>query len=179
MATAISKQDPVRILSCAIYGVTTIGIYIISTLYHGSRGEKKDMFRRLDYIGIYLKIAGNYTPYMILAIGGLKGFTVLASVWALAAIGILQEFALRSKHRTISNLIYLSMSALAIPVLQQLATAVHTWGFALIMLGFLSYAIGFVVWLNDHKIPHGHGIWHLFVIGGSTCQYLCLWLYVV
>jgi hemolysin III len=179
MYTAISKGDNTRILSCAIYGVTTIGIYIISTLYHGVSGPKKDVLRKLDYIGIYLKIAGNYTPYMILAIGGIQGYTILVSVWLLAGLGILQEVALRSKKRTLSNLIYIIMSARALPVLKNLATSVAPMGFALIMLGFLSYAIGFYFFINDEKIRHGHGIWHLFVIGGSTCQYLCLWLYVV
>jgi hemolysin III len=179
MSTAISKGDPTRILSCAIYGVTTIGIYIISTLYHGSSGPKKDVLRKLDYIGIYLKIAGNYTPYMILAIGGIQGYTILVSVWLLAGLGILQEVALRSKNRSLSTLIYVIMTALALPVLKNLATAISPVGFALLMTGFLSYAIGFYFFLNDEKIRHGHGIWHLFVIGGSTCQYLCLLIYVV
>ncbi len=179
MNSAIAKNDPVRIYSCLIYGISTIGIYFISTVYHWSREPHKEFFRTLDYVGIYLKIAGNYTPYAILAIGGMKGWAIMVAVWSLALTGIIQEVTLRSKKRKCSNVIYFLMSASVLPVIHQLYSAVPILGFGLIMLGFLSYFIGFFVWLNDHRIPHGHGIWHLLVIGGSTCQFLTLWLFVV
>jgi hemolysin III len=179
MMNAFMKHDVSRLVTCTIYGLSTIGIYAMSTLYHSSFGIKKNLYRKLDYMGIYLKIAGNYTPYAILAIQGKQGWSVLAAVWIFAIIGITQEIIFESKRRWLSNVIYLVMSACVVPVLHVLMKAVPLYGFALIMLGFLSYLVGFYFFLNDEKIKHGHGIWHLFVMGGSFCQYLCLLIYIV
>ncbi len=178
MYLAVVRHDIPRIITFTIYGISTVLIYIISVLYHSAQGEQKRMFQRLDYIGIYFKIAGNYTPYMILAISGMAGYSILLVVWALALIGIYLEVFRRPKSATLRNILYVTMSATVIPVLSQLYHAVSLWGFALIMFGFLAYAVGFVFFLFDEKIKHGHGIWHMFVITGSMCQYLCLLMYV-
>lgn len=177
--TAIVKADFSRIVTCIIYGISTVGIFALSVLYHSARQDKKEFFRKLDHIGIYFKIAGNYTPYMILAVNGLAGWSVLTVVWSLAIVGIFYDIFVKSKTRFIQNCIYVAMSATVIPVIQRLLMSVGIMGFGLVMLGFLFYAIGFLVFLHDEKIKHGHAIWHLLVIGGSASQFLCLWLYIV
>lgn len=176
---AMSKHDMTRVITCMIYGASTVGIYAISTLYHATQGPKKIFLRRLDHIGIYFKIAGNFTPYMILAIQGRIGWTILATVWILAIVGIFIEIYIQPKTRLVPNLIYFTMCCTLLPIINVLAHSVPLYGFGLIMLGFLSLAIGFYFFQNDEKILHGHGIWHMFVIGGSVCHYLCLLLYVV
>jgi len=179
ISTAIAKDDLARIVTCLVYGASTIGIYVLSVLYHGSFGERKNLFRRLDYIGIYFKIAGSYTPYAILAIRGVEGWSVLATVWLLAVIGVYNEIFIQARTRWFANFIYLVMAATVLPVIHRLFMAIPQQGFALIMLGFISYAIGFWFFLHDDKIKHGHGIWHMLVIGGSACHYLCLQMYVI
>lgn len=179
MHTALVKADYPRIVTCLIYGISTVGIFTLSVLYHSARQDRKAFFRKLDHIGIYLKIAGNYTPYMILAVNGLAGWSVLTVVWSLAIVGIFYDVFVKSKTRFIQNCIYVTMSATVLPVIQRLMSNVPFEGFGLVMLGFLLYAIGFLVFLYDEKIKHGHAIWHLFVIGASTCQFLCLFMYIV
>ncbi|HWU44519.1 MAG TPA: hemolysin III family protein [Bdellovibrio sp.] len=179
MCTAMAKHDMLREITCAIYSLSTLGIYAISTLYHGSVGPRKDILRKMDYIGIYFKIAGNYTPFMILAIQGLRGWAVVVAIWSFAVGGILMELYLPLKSRFLPNIVYLIMSSMVLFVIHVLVQTVAPEGFALIMLGFLSYAVGFYFFLNDERIPHGHGIWHMFVIGGSLCQYLCLLMFIV
>jgi hemolysin III len=71
------------------------------------------------------------------------------------------------------------MALAVLPVLKNLVDALPIQGFALIMAGYISYAVGFYFYLNDNRIKHGHGIWHIGVIGGTLFQYLCLVLYVV
>ncbi|WP_413288947.1 PAQR family membrane homeostasis protein TrhA [Bdellovibrio sp. HCB337] len=176
---AISKNDFVEIAAVIVYAVTTVGLYLASTLYHGSQGNIKNLLRRLDYIGIYLKIAGNYTPFMIILLRGSAGWATLAVVWALAFVGIVHEFSLGKKTRRYSLIIYGIMSLAVLPVLKNLIDALPPAGFGLIMAGYISYAIGFYFYLNDHKIKHGHGLWHIGVIGGTLFQYLCLVIYVV
>ncbi len=174
---AASKQDSWKIFTFTIYGITTVGLYCISTIYHGSSREKKDFYRKLDYIGIYLKIAGNYTPFALLALRGTTGWIVLATVWSLAVFGILREIIKEPKQRSLSLTIYGVMSITVLPVLKELMDAIPPAGFALIMTGFVSYAVGVYFFFNDEKLKHGHGIWHICVMGGTFCQYLCLLMY--
>ncbi|WP_413582254.1 PAQR family membrane homeostasis protein TrhA [Bdellovibrio sp. HCB288] len=178
MHTAFVRQDIPRIITFTIYGVSTVLIYVLSVLYHSAQGEQKRTFQKLDYIGIYFKIAGNYTPYMILAISGVAGYSVLLVVWGLALLGIYLEVFRKPKGATLRNILYVTMSASVIPVLTDLYQAVSMWGFTLIMVGFLAYVIGFIFFLFDEKIKHGHGIWHMFVITGSMCQLICLLMFV-
>lgn len=175
---AISKNDLLEIIAFSIYAITTVGLYSASTLYHGSNGAIKNLLRRLDYIGIYLKIAGNYTPFMILLLRGSGGWVVLSAVWLLAAIGIVHEFNLGKKTRRYSMIIYGVMTLAVLPVTKHLVDALPPQGFALILAGFASYGVGFYFYINDERIKHGHGLWHLGVIGGTLFQYLCLLMYV-
>jgi len=176
---AAEKHNLLELLSVAVYAVTTVGLYSASTLYHGSQGLLKDLFRRMDYIGIYLKIAGNMTPFMIILLRGTTGWAILAVTWTLALIGIFHEFNLGKKTRRYSLIIYGVMNLAVLPVLKNLVDSLPPQGFALIVAGYISYAIGFYFFLNDERIKHGHGIWHIGVIGGTLFQYLCLVLYVV
>jgi hemolysin III len=176
---ASEKHSMVELLSVAIYAITTVGLYSASTLYHSSHGSIKDLFRRMDYIGIYLKIAGNMTPFMIILMRGIAGWATLTVIWSLALIGIIHEFNLGKHTRRYSLIIYGVMTLAVLPVLKNLVDALPIQGFALIMAGYISYALGFYFYLNDDRIKHGHGFWHLGVIGGTLFQYLCLILYVV
>lgn len=176
---ASSRHDMLEIIAVAVYAVTTVGLYCASTLYHGARGPIKDLLRRLDYIGIYLKIAGNMTPFMLILLRGAVGKVTLAVIWSLALIGIIHEFNLGKKTRRYSMIIYGVMTLTVLPVLKNLIDSLPPAGFALIAAGYLSYAIGFYFYLNDTRIKHGHGLWHIGVIGGTLFQYLCLVIYVV
>ncbi len=175
---AYAKQDSWRLFSFGIYAVTTVGLYFISTLYHSARRDQKDFYRRLDYIGIYLKIAGSYTPYAILALRGPLGWAILGVVWVLAVFGILWETLIAPKNRTLSLTLYGTMGLTALPVLKQLMDAIPTTGFIMVILGFICYAIGVFFFFNDERIKHGHGLWHLFVMSGASLQYLCILLYL-
>lgn len=176
---ASEKHNMAELLSVAVYAITTVGLYSASTLYHSADGSIKDLYRRMDYIGIYLKIAGNMTPFMIILMRGLSGWLILALIWGLALVGIFHEFNLGKKTRRYSMIIYGVMSLSILPVLKNLVDALPPTGFALIMAGYISYAIGFYFYLNDERIKHGHGLWHIGVIGGTLFQYLCLVMYVV
>lgn len=176
---AVSKNDLLEVFAVLIYAVTTVGLYSASTLYHGSQGQIKNLLRRLDYIGIYLKIAGNYTPFLIILLRGTVGWIALAAVWSLALVGIIHEFNLGKKTRRYSMIIYCTMSMTVLPIVKNLIDALPLAGIGLIAAGYLSYAIGFYFYMNDHRIKHGHGLWHIGVIGGTLFQYLCLAIYVV
>lgn len=176
LGLAATQHDTWKIFSFGVYAVCTVGLYCISTIYHGTRGEKKKLFRRLDYIGIYLKIAGGYTPYALLALRGTLGWVILGIVWSLAVVGIFWEL-LNPKNRLPSLLLYSTMAVTIFPFIKYLMDAIPPMGFAMIIAGFISYGIGMFFFLNDEKIKHGHGVWHVCVMGGTALQYLCLLIY--
>ena len=171
--------DPWKIVSVSVFGATLVLLYSASTLYHSLRGRAKVILRKLDHLSIYLLIAGTYTPFCLVTLRGAWGWTLFGIVWGLAIIGMLQEIRPRSEARIMSLVIYAVMGWVIIvavkPLLDQLATA----GFVWLAVGGALYTIGIVFYVFDSRFRHWHGIWHLFVIGGSLAHYIAIAFYVL
>lgn len=178
LTSAAAKSDAWRFLIFSIYGLSTFGLYMSSALYHSSRGPLRPLFRKFDHVGIYFKIAGNYTPFCILVLPHPWGWFLFSCVWALAFLGIAQEILVGSKTRLYSMIIYSIMSVSMAAFLKPLFAALPTPGILLIMAGFTSYAIGTYFFFNEDRYKYGHQIWHMGVVGGSVLQYLCLLFYI-
>ena len=179
IAMAVATGDPWRIASVVVFGATLVLLYSASTLYHSLRGRAKIILRKLDHLSIYLLIAGTYTPFCLVTLRGPWGWSLFGVVWALALIGMLQEIKPRSEARIMSLVIYAVMGWVIIvavkPLLDQLATA----GFVWLAVGGALYTIGIVFYAFDSRFRHWHGIWHLFVIGGSLAHYIAIAFYVL
>lgn len=171
--------DPWKIVSVSVYGCTLFLLFLTSTLYHSFKGRAKRIWCTLDHCVIYLLIAGSYTPFALVSLRGAWGWTLLGTVWALAIFGIVQEACLAQGKRILSLLIYVVMGWLvviaAIPLLRSLTPA----GFAWLAAGGVIYTVGIVFYANDERWRHAHGIWHLFVLGGSACHFVTVLYYVV
>jgi hemolysin III len=178
LVTAIHSGDGWKITSFAVYGVTLVALYLFSTLYHGLSGRSKRIFRKLDHTSIYVLIAGTYTPFALVSLRGLTGYVLLGIVWALAAAGILQEFLLTRRIRALSVSLYLLMGWLALAVFLPLLRAIGPAGMTLLVAGGLLYTIGVFFYLVDEKYAHSHGVFHLFVLGGSILHFLVVLLFV-
>ncbi len=171
--------DPWKIVSVSIYGTMLLALYISSTLYHSLRGRAKDVLRKFDHCAIYLLIAGSYTPFMLVSLRGAWGWSLFGAVWGLALLGIAQEIWLAKGARIISLLIYVAMGWLALIAIVPLISALTWSGFAWLAAGGLFYTVGIIFYALDGKIRHGHGLWHLFVLGGSACHFFAILFYVV
>jgi hemolysin III len=172
------QGDPWKIVSLSIYGTTLFMLYTLSSLYHSLRGPAKAIFRKLDHYAIYFLIAGTYTPITLVTLRGALGWTLFGIIWGLAIIGVAIDSLSRQKHRIPQVIIYLLMGWLALIALESLTTLLPTTGFVLLLVGGLCYTAGIVFFAFDSKVRHFHGIWHLFVLAGSTCHYLTMLLYV-
>ncbi len=168
-----------KIVAFSIYGGMMIFLYLTSTVYHWTKGPWKNFFRQLDYISIYLMIAGCYTPFALVVLTGVWRWTIFGVVWGLALLGILQEIIIGKKTRILSLVIYVLMGWLIVvatgPMLENMP---HT-GIWWLALGGLFYTGGIGVFVFDEKIKHGHGIWHLFVLAGTVCHFACMIGYVI
>ena len=178
IAQATTKGDPWKILSFSIYGASLVLLYLVSTLYHSTRGRTKEFFRKLDYIAIYLLIAGSYTPFALVTLDTLWGRPLLAAVWALAIVGILQEIFVARGARVTSLAIYFFMGWIGIVAFEPLAASLTFDGLKLLLTSGAIYTAGVFFYLFDERYPHYHGIWHLFVIGGSACHFATLLRFV-
>ncbi|MFZ1625861.1 MAG: hemolysin III family protein [Gammaproteobacteria bacterium] len=171
--------DPWKIVSFSIYGAMLVALYVFSTVYHSVRGRAKDILRKLDHCAIYMLIAGTYTPFALVSLRGSWGWWLLGIVWSLALIGIVQELWLGNRTRVLSLILYVLMGWLALVAVVPLWHALTPPGFAWLLAGGALYTGGLVFYATDHRLRHGHGVWHLFVVGGSGCHFYTILSYVV
>ena len=179
VAMAAATGDPWRIVSVAVFGSTLILLYGASTLYHSLRGRAKLILRKLDHLSIYLLIAGTYTPFCLITLRGAWGWSLFGVVWGLAIVGMLQEIKPRSEARLMSLLIYAVMGWVVIVAVRPLLDHLALAGFVWLACGGALYTIGIVFYAFDSRFRHWHGIWHLFVIGGSLAHYIAVAFYVI
>jgi hemolysin III len=170
--------DPWKIVSFSIYGAMLVALYGFSTLYHSVRGRAKDILRKFDHCSIYLLIAGSYTPFALVSLRGPWGWSLLGAVWGLGLVGILQEIWFAKGARVLSLVIYVLMGWLALVAVEPLWQALTPAGFAWLVAGGVFYTVGIIFYATDHKVRHGHGLWHLFVLAGSICHFFTVLLYV-
>lgn len=171
--------DAWKLVSVSIYGATLVLLYSFSTLYHSFRGRAKDILRALDHQGIYLLIAGTYTPFCLVSLRGAWGWSLLAVVWGLALVGGLQELWQASGTRRLSLIIYLVMGWAVVVAMPPLIEALGMQGFIWVAAGGLLYTVGIVFFVLDSRLRHAHGVWHLFVIAGSAAHYFAIYSYVL
>lgn len=176
---AMIGGDPWKLTSVIIYGVTLILLYSFSTLYHSVRGPAKSILQKLDHHSIYLLIAGSYTPFCLVTLRHSWGWPLLAVIWSLGILGSLLELRPQNEARIFSVVIYVVMGWAALAAIVPLMNALGSEGFAWLAAGGLLYTVGIIFFVLDTRVKHGHGIWHLFVLGGSSAHYFAILHYVL
>lgn len=172
------EGDPWRVVSFSLYGSTLVILYLVSTLYHSVRGRAKAILQKCDHSAIYLLIAGSYTPFALVTLRGAWGWTLFGLSWGLALFGIVQELTLGRRTRLLSMILYVLMGWMVLVAIRPLVMSLALPGLFWLALGGVFYSVGIYWFINDEKIRHGHGIWHLFVLAGSVCQFVCVMFYV-
>ncbi|MCH4872535.1 MULTISPECIES: PAQR family membrane homeostasis protein TrhA [Pseudomonas] len=179
LVMAALDGSPQKIISVAIYGVTLVLLYTVSTVYHSVRGRSKVIMQKCDHLSIYLLIAGSYTPFCLVTLHGPWGWTLFGIVWGMAVIGMLQEIKPRSEARILSIVIYALMGWIVLVAVKPLLAALGTAGFVWLAAGGVMYTVGIIFFALDHRLRHAHGIWHLFVIAGSLLHFVAIAHYVI
>ncbi|MBL8286403.1 MAG: hemolysin III family protein [Rubrivivax sp.] len=179
VTSAAREGDPWKVVGASIFGATLVLLYAVSTLYHSLRGRAKAVLRKLDHCAIYLLIAGTYTPFVLVTLRGPWGWSIFGVVWGLAVLGIVQELTLARGRRWLSLAIYIAMGWLGLVAAVPLWTGLTPAGFAWLAAGGVIYTLGVAFFLLDERWPLMHGVWHLFVLGGSASHFVTVLLFVV
>jgi hemolysin III len=174
VVVAAQGGDPWEVVGVSIFGTTLILLYLASTMYHAVQSPMvKARLKVLDHSAIYLLIAGTYTPFMIGVLRGGWGWSMFGVIWGLAAAGVVFKLFLTGKFPRLSTVIYVLMGWLvliaAVPMFKLMNPATLAW----LIAGGVTYTAG-TLFYHNQRIPQAHAIWHLFVLGGSSCHALAV-----
>ena len=172
------------VVSGAIYGVTMVILYTMSSIYHGLNPKRKakKVFQVLDHCSIYLLIAGSYTPFALCTLREYStalGWTIFGVIWFVAILGIILNSIDIKKFRVFSMICYLVMGWCIVFKINLLPEFLGTAGFVLLLLGGLAYTIGAILYGLGKKHKYMHSVFHLFILLGSLLQFFTILLYVM
>jgi len=179
LAIAVLRGEVLSIVAVIIYGLSLVTLYGASTVYHSTTSPT--MKRRMqvaDHCGIYLLIAGTYTPFGMIVLKGPLGQWLLIALWSLAFAGVIAKLILHDRFPAISVVSYLVMGWLGVVAVRPLFEAIGMAPLILVIAGGVAYSLGvvFFAWIS---IRHHHAIFHVFVLAGSILHYLAIVLYVL
>jgi len=167
-----------EVVAYSIYGTSLIMLFLASTLYHSfSFSNYKELFQKIDHASIYLLIAGTYTPYLMITVGGAVGYIFLGIVWIAALAGVIFEVVWTNRFPKLSTYLYLIMGWMGVFLIYPLYQSLQMNGILLLFLGGLSYSVGTIFYKMKH-LDWMHVIWHLFVAAGAIFMYFSIYLYV-
>lgn len=167
------------LFSALFYGTSLVLLYTFSSIYHGLRHEKaKRVFNILDHCGIYLLIAGTYTPVLLISIGGTVGWIFFGIQWGMALIGIILKIFYTGKYRLISTLMYAFMGWIIIFKIELVKELLPAPAFWLLAAGGFAYTVGIIFYIIDYRMKLAHFIWHLFVMAGSILHFIMMVKYI-
>jgi len=177
ISEAMRKGSAAFLAGAIVFAGTVLALYLGSTLYHAlPSGRAKRVFRVIDHCAIYLLIAGTYTPFTLGVLFGAWGWSLLALVWSLAAIGITLEVRGGRRHPAWSLALYLGMGWLVVVAIQPLSLHLPAAGLIWLVAGGLAYTAG-VLFYTARGLRFGHLFWHLFVLAGTFCHFTAVRYY--
>jgi hemolysin III len=170
--SALHRGQVLDGVGAAAFGVTMVGLYFVSTLYHAVPASAwKDRLGRLDHAWIYLFIAGSYMPFLLGLLRGAWGWSLFGVVWTVALVGVVAKLRDRLSHPLLSTALYLAMGWLVLVAAAPLVARMSAAGLAWLVAGGLCYTAGAGVYLFDSRMRYAHLVWHLFVMAGSMCHF--------
>lgn len=178
MTKAIEKGNIWMMISFPIFGISLILLYLASTLYHSAKDpSKRFKLKIFDHAAIYVLIAGSYTPFTLVSLNGETGWFIFSIVWILAFTGIILKLFFTGRFKVLSTAMYVLMGWLIIFYFKELTANLNSDGVFYLIIGGVFYTIGAVLY-SIKKIKFNHAIFHVFVLGGSFCHFLSVYLYI-
>ncbi len=180
MVTLAAMRGGVLVVACtAVFGAALVFTYVASAGYHACRdARRRRRMRVLDHASIYLLIAGTYTPFLLVNLGGAWGWSLFGTVWAIAAAGLVLKLFFTGRLEFLSIALYIGMGWIGIVGIVPLLAALPPGAFGFMLSGGLFYTAGVLFYAWD-AMPFNHAVWHLFVMAGSAIHVAAVLLFVV
>jgi len=182
----LSLGRPLHLAAFAVYGVTLVGLFLASTLYHSLDADTQGLRRLLmmDQVAIYLVIAGTYTPICLVSLRGAWGWSLLAVVWSIALVGVTLRVGWRAAPPWFCVALYLVLGWLCVVALEPITRALPAAAIGWLLLGGLAYTVGVVIVATRRPrlwpgLFSWHELWHVFVLAGSACHFVMMAQYVL
>lgn len=175
---ALATGSTLILLSFGLFGLSLVILYGVSTLYHSAQHPLlRSRLRIADHASIYVLIAGSYTPFSLVVLQGVIGWSIFAASWSMALTGIILKLFFTGRYRLLSTLLYVFMGWIILfaimPLIERLPAAGLYWAVA----GGIAYTLGAVMY-SIRLLPLNHAIFHLFVLMGSSCHFVAVYFYV-
>jgi len=179
ISTAVHHGGFGRVLGAGVFSVSCMFLYLSSTLLHWLSSERaKKFFERLDHAGIFLLIAGTYTPFALGVLWGPWGWLLLSVIWPLAIFGVLVTTIRGIPSFRITTALYVGMGWFMICLLKPLSMRVPVRCLLLLLAGGLAYTGGLLFYVA-RRVPYHHLAWHLAVLAGTACHFVAVWQYAI
>ena len=166
-------KEPQRIAAIAIYAVGMVLMLSFSLSYNFSVERYRWFFRRLDHAGIFLMIAGSYTPFTTYVLTGGWAWGMTIAVWAIAGIGIIGKLFLPTLREGLWISFYLMLSWIVVFAFRPIVEGLSTPALVLLVVGGFVYTIGVIFHVND-KLQFSRSIWHGHVVAGACLQWAAI-----
>ncbi|MDY5641846.1 MAG: hemolysin III family protein [Candidatus Faecousia sp.] len=180
---AALRHNVYGVVGSAIYGVSLIALYTVSSVYHGLKpGMGKKVMQIVDHCTIYFLIAGTYTVIVLSAIRPrypVLGWGLFAFEWAMAALATTLTAIDLKKYNVISMICYIGLGWAIIPFARQALEVLTLPGFLFLLLGGIAYTIGAVLYGIGSRKKWMHSVFHIFVVLGSVLQFFAVLLYAI
>jgi hemolysin III len=178
-------HGPLAWVTVTLYIVGLVSLYTLSTLFHAvpasPRGEL--WLERLDHVGIYLLIAGTYSPVSVLLVGGTLGWTLFLVVWSVAAAGIALSLTVPLGPKWLHIVGYIALGWTAVIAAPALLERVSWAGLWWLLGGGIVYSVGGFLYVRDRPRfvgPFGdHEVWHILVLFASAAHFVFVLVYVL
>lgn len=171
IAIAALKHGYVEIIAVSIYAAGMVLMFSCSALYNIARRSRyREYFQRLDHSGIFLMIAGTYTPFTTLMLKGNWAIGMTALIWTVALIGIVIKLLWPKRLEGFTTGLYIALGWVGIVALEPILTSIGIAALILLGIGGALYTIGVVFHLWD-RLPYQNAIWHGFVVAGAGTHY--------
>jgi hemolysin III len=162
---------------CAVFGASAILLYLSSTLYHSlGRTRAQRVMLSLDHGSIYVLIAGTYTPFTLIGLRGRLGWTLFAVVWTCALAGVIVKSFFAGRWTVISTAMYLVMGWACLFTIKSMYLLLARPVFVLLLAGGVCYSVGIPFFASRRK--YMHLLWHLWVLAGTACHFVAIWLLI-
>jgi hemolysin III len=178
LGLALAEGSAGRVAAVAVYAAGLLAMLGFSTAYNFAKAPHRPWLRRLDHAGIFLMIAGSYTPFTTQTLTGGWAIGMTAAVWATALLGVLGKVFLPNLGRRFWIGVYLALGWLVVVALKPMIGAMSWVALLLLALGGTIYSTGVVFYLRK-RLTFRRAIWHGHVVAGAGVHWVAVLVGVV